>query len=70
MAPRIAEFLGCDDQTVRNAIVAFNERGVAALEMGSRRPKTTLPKKFASGVVTGFVTNFRQDTHRGGMYLF
>lgn len=40
-APRIAEFLGCDDQTVRNAIVAFNERGVAALEMGSRRPKTT-----------------------------
>jgi len=40
-APRIAEFLGCDEQTVRNAIVAFNERGVAALEMGSRRPKTT-----------------------------
>ena len=39
-APRIAEFLGCDDQTVRNAIVAFNERGEAALEMGSRRPKT------------------------------
>jgi transposase len=39
-APRIAEFLGCDDQTVRNAIVAFNERGVAALEMGSRRPKS------------------------------
>jgi transposase len=42
-APRIAEFLGCDDQTVRNAIVAFNERGVATLEMGSRRPKTTQP---------------------------
>lgn len=41
--PRIAEFLGCDDQTVRNAIVAFNERGVAALEMGSRRPKTAEP---------------------------
>jgi len=40
-APRIAEFLGCDDQTVRNAIMAFNERGVTALEMGSRRPKTT-----------------------------
>jgi transposase len=39
-APRIAEFLGCDDQTVRNAIVAFNERGITALEMGSRRPKT------------------------------
>jgi transposase len=42
-APRIAEFLGCDDQTVRNAIVAFNEQGVAALEMGSRRPKTIRP---------------------------
>ena len=41
--PRIAEFLGCDDQTVRNAIKAFNERGVAALEMGSRRPKTVQP---------------------------
>jgi len=39
-APRIAEFLGCDDQTVRNAIGSFNERGVAALKMGSRRPKT------------------------------
>jgi len=42
-APWIAEFLGCDDQTVRNAIVAFNERGVAAIEMGSRRPKTVEP---------------------------
>jgi transposase len=40
-APRIAEILGCDEQTVRNAIKAFNERGVAALEMGSRRPKST-----------------------------
>ena len=38
--PRIAEFVGCDDQTVRNAIVAFNECGLAALEMGSRRPKS------------------------------
>lgn len=42
-APRIAEFLGCDDQTVRNAIAAFNARGMAALEMGSRRPKTSRP---------------------------
>ena len=39
-APRIAEFLGCDDQTVRNAIASFNKQGMAALEMGSRRPKT------------------------------
>lgn len=42
-APRIAEFLGCDEQTVRNAIVAFNKRGVAVLEMRSRRPKTSRP---------------------------
>ena len=35
--PRIAEFLGCDDQIVWSVIVAFNERGVAALEIGSRR---------------------------------
>ena len=39
-APAIAEFLGCDDQTVRNAIRAFDERGVEALEQGSRRPHT------------------------------
>ncbi|MBM3152499.1 MAG: helix-turn-helix domain-containing protein [Chloroflexi bacterium] len=38
-APRIAEFIGCNDQTVRNVIVAFNERGLKALAMGSRRPK-------------------------------
>lgn len=38
--PRIAEMLSCNDQTVRNAIVAFNERGVSSLKMGSRRPKT------------------------------
>ncbi|MDP9314861.1 MAG: helix-turn-helix domain-containing protein [Chloroflexota bacterium] len=31
----IAEQLGCDDQTVRNAITAFNQRGVAALQPGS-----------------------------------
>jgi transposase len=36
--PAIAEALGCDDDTVRNVIRAFNERGVAALQAGSRRP--------------------------------
>jgi len=39
-APEIAQFLGCDDQTVRNAIRAFNEHGVEALKPGSRRPHT------------------------------
>jgi transposase len=38
-APAIAHHLGCDDQTVREAIHAFNARGVAALQRGSHRPK-------------------------------
>jgi transposase len=37
-APQIARQLGCDDQTVRNAIAAFNARGRAALQKGSSRP--------------------------------
>jgi transposase len=39
-APQIAHSLGCDDQTVRNAIVAFNQRGLACLQPGSRRAHT------------------------------
>lgn len=39
-APQIARTLGCDDQTVRNVITAFNERGVACLTRGSSRPQT------------------------------
>ena len=39
-APAIARRLGCDDQTVREAIHAFNMRGAAALQPGSRRAKT------------------------------
>jgi transposase len=38
--PVIARQLGCGDQTVRNAIHAFNGRGLAALRPGSRRAKT------------------------------
>jgi transposase len=37
--PRIAENLGCGSQTVRNAIHAFNERGLDALKPGSSRPR-------------------------------
>jgi transposase len=37
-APGIARHLGCDAQTVRNAIAAFNARGLAALRKGSSRP--------------------------------
>ena len=39
-APRIAESVGCNDQTVRNVIRAFNSRGTHALRRGSQRPKT------------------------------
>ncbi len=35
---RIAQTLGCDDQTVRNAIHAFNRSGVETLTAGSSRP--------------------------------
>ena len=39
-APQIARQLGCDDQTVREAIHAFNSAGLAALRPGSKRAKT------------------------------
>ena len=38
--PAIAEHLGCGEQTVRNAIHAFNARGLGALFLGSSRPHT------------------------------
>ncbi len=37
-APQIAMHVGCDDQTVRNAIHAFNQSGLASLTEGSSRP--------------------------------
>jgi transposase len=37
--PRIAENLGCAQQTVRNAIHEFNGRGLGALKAGSSRPR-------------------------------
>lgn len=39
--PQIAENLGCGQQTVRDAIHDFNERGLNALTPGSSRPKRT-----------------------------
>ena len=38
--PAIARSLGCGEQTVRNAIHAFDRDGVAALQAGSSRPHT------------------------------
>jgi len=40
-APAIAEMVGCDDETVRDVIRAFNAEGLAALERGSTRPHRT-----------------------------
>lgn len=39
-APAIGRSLGCSDQTVRNALHAFDARGVASLTPGSSRPHT------------------------------
>lgn len=39
-ARAIGEHLGCSDQTVRNAITAFNQAGLAALWRRSTRPRT------------------------------
>ena len=39
-APDIALSLGCDDQTVRNIIRAFEQSGLDFLKQGSRRPHT------------------------------
>ena len=46
-APRIAEALGCDDQTVLDALHAFNTRGRDALQKGSSRPHRPPPRAFS-----------------------
>lgn len=45
-APRIAEQLGCDDQTVLDALHAFNARGLDVLYKGSSRPHRLPPQAF------------------------
>ena len=40
-APVIAEAVGCDEETVRNVIKAFNAKGLAALKRRSTRPHHT-----------------------------
>jgi transposase len=39
--PTIARLIGCSDQTVRNAIADFHQRGLEALQPKSSRPHTT-----------------------------
>jgi transposase len=48
-ASGIARSLGCSDQAVRDAIRAFNARGLAALARRSSRPATTHPAFDAAG---------------------
>src|SRR5829696_2172067 len=48
--PSIAEHLGCGEQTVRNAIHAFNVRGLEALSPGSSRPHTVHSAFDAAGI--------------------
>ena len=45
-APRIAAHLGCDDQTVRDALHACTARGVRRLTKGSSRPHHPPPHAF------------------------
>jgi transposase len=40
-ATAIGRNVGCDDETVRNILKAFNERGLKVLKVGSRRPHHT-----------------------------
>ena len=47
--PAIARSLGCGEQTVRNAIHAFDQDGVTALVVGSSRPHTIHPAFDADG---------------------
>src|SRR5436189_6327298 len=39
--PTIARLIGCSDQTVRNAIAHFHQRGLQALQPKSSHPHTT-----------------------------
>jgi transposase len=45
-APRIATQLGCDDQTVLDALHAFNTYGVTCLRKGSSTPHHPPPRAF------------------------
>lgn len=47
--PQLARTLGCHEQTVRNAIHAFTQHGVAALTRPSSRPHTTQATFDAAG---------------------
>lgn len=49
-APAIAAAVGCDDETVRDVLRAFNERGLACLKRRSSRPHTIHSAFSAAGM--------------------
>jgi len=61
-SPRIAENLGCGQQTVRNAIHDFDERGLGALKAGSSRPKR--PKEVHAAFDEGATEALREILHQ------
>jgi transposase len=57
--PSIARALSCDEQTVRNAIHAFNQKGADALQAASRRPHG-----LRTALATGDADTFKALLHR------
>lgn len=58
-APAIAELVGCDDETVRDVIRAFNERGLGVLQRGTTRPHRT-----QAAFRTGQMERLREILHQ------
>jgi transposase len=65
-APRIAEHLGCDDQTVLDALHAFNAHGLPALRKGSSRPKRLRPAAFGPQQAAALRALLHQSPRRFG----
>jgi transposase len=63
--PQIARALGCDQQTVRNAIHAFNTDGLAALTPGSHRA-ATIHRAFEPSEADKLRTLLHQSPRRFG----
>jgi transposase len=63
--PQIARALGCDQQTVRNAIHAFNADGLGALSPGSHRADT-IHRAFDAAEAEKLRTLLHQSPRRFG----
>jgi hypothetical protein len=61
-APQMAHHLGCDEQTVGNAIRAFNRAGLECLSQGSPRPYTDLKMLYPEDL--GWPRPFTNSTPR------